>query len=202
MAEKETEEDLDLDVDKAGKSKTNMLIIILIVVILLVGGGVAAVFLLSGDDSDTASDKPKSEGVTPVVPAHVIYSALHPTFVINFEDTAKARYVQLDLTVMAHEQHAIDLVQEHSPVIRNNIITILSGQKYEVLNTNAGKQKLRADLLDSINKTIADEVNHSATEEPPAEGEHDAKPEDGHAASLDEEHTYIQAVYFTSLVMQ
>ncbi len=212
MAEKETEEDLDLDVDKAGKSKTNMLLIILIVVILLVGGGVAAVFLLSGDDSDseTASDAQKSEEATPVAAAHVIYSALRPTFVINFEDTAKARYVQLDLTVMAHEQHAIDLVQEHSPVIRNNIITILSGQKYEVLNTNAGKQKLRADLLESINKTIADEVSNTAAAEPPAEGEHDAKSEDGNAESdphaesapSDEEHAYIQAVYFTSLVMQ
>ncbi|VAW93429.1 hypothetical protein MNBD_GAMMA23-2059 [hydrothermal vent metagenome] len=193
MANKEKEKDLDLDVEQTGKSKTNLLIIVLIVVILAAGGGVAAVFLLGGDSEDEKAGT-KGEEAAQVAPAHAIYSALRPTFIINFEDTKKARYVQLDLTVMAHEQHAIDLVQEHSPVIRNNIITILSGQKYEVLSTLEGKQKLRTDLLNSINQTITTEVSNSA----PAED----KADDGHVAVPVAGQSYIKAVYFTSLVMQ
>ncbi len=189
MAKKE--KDLDLDVEQTGKSKTKLLIIILIVVVLAVGGGVAAMFLLGGDDSEGTKDGAKAKEATPVAPTHVIYSALNPTFIINFEDTTKARYVQLDLTVMAHTQSAIDLVQEHSPVIRNNIITILSSQKYEVLNTHEGKQKLRTELLNSINQTIAAEVSNT----PPANPEAKSVPV---AAGQ----PYIQAVYFTSLVMQ
>ncbi len=194
MAKKEEEKDLDLDVEQTGKSKTKLLIIILIVVILAVGGGVAAMFLLGGDDSEGAKDGAKAKEAAPVAPAHAIYSELRPTFIINFEDTTKARYVQLDLTVMAHTQNAIDLVQEHSPVIRNNIITILSGQKYEVLNTHEGKQKLRTELLNSINQTVAAEVSSA----PPA----DPEAKSGHAAAPAAGQSYIQAVYFTSLVMQ
>ncbi len=198
--EKEKEKDLDLDVDKAGKSKTNMLIIILIVVILAVGGGGAAMFLLSGGDGDGEKGDHKSEAAEHAAPTEPIYSAMRPTFVINFEDTSKARYVQIDLTVMSYQQHSIDLVQEYSPVIRNNIITILSSQKYEVLNTREGKQKLRTDLLNSINKTIVAEESHAS----PAKHETEGEDKDKEYASAPPVagHGYIQAVYFTSLVMQ
>ncbi len=192
MAKEEKEKDLDLDVEQKGKSKTTLLIIVLIVVVLAVGGGVAALLLL-GDDSEGAKDGVKSEKAAPAPAADAIYSELRPTFIINFEDTSKARYVQLDLTVMAHTQKSIDLVQEHSPVIRNNIIAILSGQKYEVLSTYEGKQKLRAELLNSINQTIATEVNNMPAADPKA---------DGTAAPLPPGNNYIKAVYFTSLVMQ
>ncbi len=188
-------EDLDLDVEQGGKSKTNMLIIILIVVILAVGGGVAAMFLFSGDDSD-GKDAHKTDESAHAAPAHAIYFPLRPTFIINFEDTSKARYVQLDLSVMSNDQHAIDLVQEHSPVIRNNIITILSSQKYEILNTREGKEKLRVQLLNSINRTIAAEVSHSPQPEHKTDDSEDA------AVPHTTGQNYIKAVYFTSLVMQ
>ncbi len=194
MAKKE--EDLDLDVE-AGKSKTNLLIIILIVVILAVGGGVAAMFLLS--DGDSKEDKGKEHetgGESHAAPAHAIYSALRPTFIINFEDTRKARYMQIDLNVMAHNQHAIDLVQEHSPVIRNNIITILSSQKFEEVNTYAGKQKLQKQLLDAINRTIDAEVKNT-----PATN-HDEESSEHAPAEEIPGGKYIEAVYFTSFVMQ
>lgn len=195
MAEKK--EDLDLDVE-AGKSKTNLLIIILIVVILAVGGGVAAMFLLSGDDSKKDKGEHNAgESESHAAPVHAIYSALRPTFIINFEDSSKARYMQLDLSVMAHQQHSIDLVQEHSPVIRNNIITLLSSQKFEEVNTFAGKQKLQKQLLDSINQTIDAEVKNI-----PAPKDEEGDSNEHGAATSDHGGKYIEAVYFTSFVMQ
>lgn len=187
MAEKE-KKDLDLDTENAGKGKTNLLIIILIVVILAVGGAVAAIFLLGGDDEAT-DGKSSEASPAPVVKVPAIFSNLRPTFVINFEDTSKARYLQIDIVVMSRQQSSIDLVQEHSPVVRNNIITILSGQIFSELNTREGKVKLRAALLKSINDSIAAVVSNA----PPTE---DAKAPT--APSLG----YIEAVYFTSLVMQ
>jgi len=191
MAEKE-DKDLDLDVEQ-GKSKTNLLIIILIVVVLAVGGGVAALFLLSGDDSEGDKDSAKSENATPVK-ANAIYANLRPTFIINFQDTRKARYVQIDLSALTRKQSVVDLLTEHSPVIRNNIITILSSQTYEELNTRAGKEKLRAELLDSINQTIEAELTNTP---PKAEDSDNAAP-----AALPPGTKYVEEVYFTSLVMQ
>lgn len=191
------DKDLDLDTENEGKSKTNLLIIVLIIVILAVGGGVAAMFLLGGDDEK--SDSKDGHGgadaahATPVN-APAIYSNMRPTFVINFEDTSKARYIQVDLVVMARQQHSIDLVQEYTPVLRNNIITILSGQNYEEINTKEGKEKLQGLLLKSINDTITAEVTNS----PPPVTDDSEHPAPAHVPGS----SYIEAVYFTSLVMQ
>ena len=199
MAVKENEKDLDLDTDQAGKSKTNLLLIVLIVVVLAVGGGVAAVFLLSGDDKDGDSEKHASANAKPVK-ATPIYSKIHKVFIINFEDTSKARYVQIEMSIMSRDQHSIDLATEHLPVIRNNYITILSSQKYEVLNTRAGKQQLNNDLLKSINDTIATEVSATPNTVKPDAEEGDDK---AHApAAVADGHKYIEAIYFTSFVMQ
>lgn len=195
MAAKD-DKDLDLDTDNTGKSKTNLLIIILIIVILAVGGGVAAMFLLGGGDKD-AEDKAADNAGGGQLPtkAAAIYSTLRPTFIINFEDTSKARYLQVDIAVMSRNQSAIDLTQEHLPVIRNNIITILSGQTFDALNTRKGKEKLRADILKSINNTITAEVTNTPT--PAAEEDSDDQP-----ASYPAGTAYIESVYFTSLIMQ
>ena len=199
MAAKE-EEDLDLDVDQSAKSKKKLLIIILSIVILMVGGSVAAYFLLS--EGDKASDEGKT-GAEDKVKEHipVIYSPMHKPFIINFEDTRKARYVQIEITAMSHVQDSLDLFTEHSPVIRNNFITILSSQNYTELSTREGKEKLNAELLKSVNATIAAEVENSP---PPAkEGDDDGeKKEKNTTPPKDKEHVYIDALYFTSFVMQ
>jgi len=194
------EEDLDLDTENAGKGKTNLLIIILIVVVLAVGGGVAAMFFIGGDDSkpDAESGKGEEEHAAPKH-APAIYSTLRPTFVINFEDTSKARYVQIDMDLMSRDQHSIDLVQEHSPVIRNNIIAILSSQTFAELNTRAGKEKLQASLLKSINETLDIEVKNLPVVKTDGDDAPAPKSGGGHAAAG---HQYIEAVFFTSFVMQ
>lgn len=196
MAVKEEKQDLDLDVDQSGKSKKKLLIIVFIILIVMIGGSVAAFFLLSDSDKAAEKGEHKTDDATPAH-APAIYFKMHQTFVINFEDTSKARYFQMDLTVMSRDQHAISLFEENLPVIRNNIITILSSQKFVELNTRQGKQKLNAELLKSINETIAAEV---ASSTPHAK---EGKEQDKHAtAPIAAEHAYIEAVYFTSFVMQ
>jgi len=186
------DKDLDLDTEDTGKNKTNLLIIILIAVILLVGGGVAAVFILGGDDADKAANNDSAEAAM-AVKENAIYTELRPTFVINFEETKHARYLQIDLSVMSRDQKSIDLIHEHSPVIRNNIITILSGQKFLEINTKEGKKKLQEAILQSVNSTIAQEL--SSTPSPEGDGEKKM-------AADAEANKYVEAIYFTSFVMQ
>lgn len=204
MADKDTKEDLDLDTEQVGKSKTNLLIIILIVAILAVGGGVAAVFLLGGDDEDKGSEEDAAEAA----PAHpaAIYSKMHRPFIINFEDTKKARFLQLEISVMSHDQHSIDLFVEHTPVIRNAFVTVLSSQSFDVMNSREGKEKLNKVLLKLVNDTLTTEVADNPA--PPSEEEDDDDDEKSthdkpaHDESSKTEHTYIKKLYFISLVMQ
>ncbi|RKZ94214.1 MAG: flagellar basal body protein FliL, partial [Gammaproteobacteria bacterium] len=44
--------------------------------------------------------------------------------------------------------------QKHLPVIRNEIVLLLSGQKYEEMVTPEGKEQLRSELIETINNIL------------------------------------------------
>ncbi len=174
MADKK-EEDLDLDVKGGGKSNA-ILLIILIVLLLLVGGGGAVFFLLKGDDSSAKGDA----GATTEHKAEKVeikathYLELGKQFVVNLEDNSKVNYLQISIQVMARKTKPLDLIKENMPMIRNKLMLILSSQKYEELNTRKGKEKLRNEIKQAIQEIL-----------------HEESPK-----------ANIDAVYFTSLIMQ
>ncbi len=174
MADKK-EEDLDLDVKGGGKSNT-VLLIALIVLLLLVGGGGAVFFLLGGDDNGAEVDA----GATTEHEAEKVeskethYLKLGKEFVVNLEDTSKVNFMQVEIQVMARETKPLDLIEENMPVIRNKLMLILSSQKYEVVNTREGKETLREEIKQAIQEIL-----------------HEESPK-----------ANIEAVYFTSLIMQ
>lgn len=175
MAEKEKDEDLDLDVKTGGKSNS-IILIALIVLLLLVGGGGAAFFLLGGDDKEEGADaaetsEHKAEAVD-VKETH--YLELGQEFVVNLEDSTKVKFMQVEIQVMAHSIEPFALIEHHMPVIRNKLMLILSSQKYEEVNTLKGKEKLREEIKQAIQEVL-----------------HEESPD-----------ANIEAVYFTSLIMQ
>lgn len=185
------DEDLDLDTEKGGKKSKTLLIIIIVVLLLAAGGGAAAFFLLGGDKKDTAKGEQGEGGeqVEIVIPP-AIYMSLKPTFVVNFEQEGDVRFLQVDIEIMSRHQDALDVVETHLPLIRNNFILILSAQEYKEINKPAGKEKLRQQLLESINGTISNEIAAVQSKE------------EASAKEPDNEKYHVQAVYFTSFVMQ
>lgn len=106
------------------------------------------------DEDDEAADEPSgAEPSKPVGPA--LYTALDPPFVVSFEEDGGARYLQLTLQAMARSEKTIEAVKQHSPAIRNSVLFKLSGYEIEELGTQAGKEKLRRDLLDAANEILA-----------------------------------------------
>jgi flagellar FliL protein len=99
------------------------------------------------------------------------------SMVVNFSVKGPARYLQVEMQLMAHNKEALSLAEQHMPVIRNNILMILAAQSFEEVSTREGKERLRKEITGSINQVLADQ------------GE--VKEGEG-----------IQAVYFTSFVMQ
>ena len=109
------------------------------------------------------------EGIT-----EVSYWPLEPAFVLNFEGKSKARFMQIGLEVSTTSEKSYAAVKKHLPVIRNEIVLLLSGQKYEEMVTPEGKEQLRAELIETINLILK---------------KHKAK-------------KGIDNIYFTSFVMQ
>jgi len=79
-----------------------------------------------------------------------LYYAIDPPLVVNFEDGSVVRFLQITMEVMAHDQKSLDSVQRNLPMIRNNLLLLMSNRNYQSLMSREGKDKLRAEALAEI----------------------------------------------------
>jgi flagellar basal body-associated protein FliL len=79
-----------------------------------------------------------------------LYYAIDPPLVVNFEDGSVVRFLQITMEVSAHDQKAIDSVQKNIPVIRNNLLLLMSNRNYQTMMSREGKEKLRQEALTEI----------------------------------------------------
>lgn len=192
------DEELELDVSQAkGNKMTNILLIVLILLVLAMGGAGAWYFFLRGDTSA------KNDEVAAVEKAPLHYLNLVPEFVVNFGPGSKVRYLQVDLQVATRDEHALAAMTTNMPVIRNDILLLLSGQSYEVLKTRAGKEALQKQILDKLNTIITSvEADEQHAEEAPAEQKDTTDEKTTGNTETDVVAGPIENVYFTSFIMQ
>jgi flagellar FliL protein len=79
-----------------------------------------------------------------------MYYAIDPPLVVNFEDGSAVRFLQITMEVMAHDEKAIDSVQKNIPLIRNNLLLLMSNRNYQTMLSREGKEKLRQEALGEI----------------------------------------------------
>lgn len=176
------EDDLDLDVEASesgGGGKGKLIIIIVVAVLFLVTSGVATLFLLGGGEEQAATEAASGEEAakvekpkTPKTPLQ--YFPLSPAFVVNFGGDSEIRFLQVDLQVGSRDPAAIDLLKEHAPAVRNNLVILFSSQDPSQLGSREGKEKLRAQVLAEVKQVMKESAGNDN----------------------------IEAVYFTSFVMQ
>jgi flagellar FliL protein len=76
---------------------------------------------------------------------------------------------------MSRDPAIVEQLKANDPVVRNDLLLLFGNQKYDDVATRAGKEKLRSDALTAVRAIIA-------------------------AAGGRADH--VEAVYFTSFVMQ
>jgi flagellar protein FliL len=155
--------------DGEPKKKGKLGLILGIVGVLLLGGGGAGYFFFM--KKDPAKEEEKKE--EPQLPAK--YIALEPPFVVNFQAEDGARFLQVAVQLMTRDPQVELLLAEHDPQIRNDLLMLLGGQTAADLAGREGKDKLRAQSLETVRAIL--------------------KREGGDPAKL-------EALYFTSFVMQ
>jgi flagellar basal body-associated protein FliL len=79
-----------------------------------------------------------------------VYYAIDPPLVVNFEDGSAVRFLQITMEIMAHDEKAIDSVQKNIPLIRNNLLLLMSNRNYQSMMSREGKEKLRQEALAEI----------------------------------------------------
>lgn len=158
-------EDAEGSKEKSGPSTMKIVIVMIIGGILLVGVSIGAVFFMMKSmgllDAKGGGGHQK-EVVHANVPA--IYFPLEPAFVVNFKDRGRTRFLQITMEVMTRDPQIVEDIKAHMPLIRNNILLLLSNQQAEDLHSAEGKEKLRKDVLDELIKILAEETGRVKVE--------------------------------------
>jgi flagellar protein FliL len=79
-----------------------------------------------------------------------VYYAIDPPLVVNFEDGSAVRFLQITMEVMAHDEKVIESVKTNIPLIRNNLLLLMSNRNYQTMLSREGKEKLRQEALTEI----------------------------------------------------
>lgn len=149
----------------AGKGKLKLILLVLVALLLAIGLSVGATwFLLSKDDSKQDEQETAPAATTPVRQA-AIYEALVPAFVVNFNHQGRQRYMQVSLTLMTRDQAALDGLKVHMPLLRNNLVMLLSGQDFSLLSTPAGMEMLRQQITASVQELAQKELGKPVVEQ-------------------------------------
>lgn len=158
------EEEQGTSVEETGKSKKKLMMIAAGVVLLAMMAGAGLYFSgffeetppveaelqnSTNADSESASSSEGEEG------AKNIYEALSPPFMVNFSDS-DIKLMKLAISLMAKDEQVISALKQHNPVIRNNILMLLSAQNPELLKTAEGKEQLQVEIQETVNKVLAE----------------------------------------------
>lgn len=110
------------------------------------------------------------------LPAKAIYFAIEEPFTINFlnQSNQKARYLQIKVTLMAHDQAIIDSATLNLPMLQDALRTLFSTQTSETVNSVAGRKTLQSASLNAVKAILKEETGKDN----------------------------LDAVYFTSFVLQ
>jgi len=150
--EKEKEETQE---EPKKKRSPKLFIIIGVVVVLLVGAAGGAYFLFMGK-SGKAGGHGASAEESKAKKGEATESAsknLDP-FIVNLTDAQGTRYLK---AVMQLELSSAELgaeLDEKMPMIRDDIISLLSSKSFEDISTEPGKRELKKAILERINRSL------------------------------------------------
>jgi len=188
---------------KAPLNTTNLLLLVVlgVLVLLIVGGAIGAIMIFRGGGHASASqtaeaaaeaggektDAPKGGDKKPKEVKEAkkekeagpkpppIYVQLEPPFVVNFMAGKPAKFLQVTMEVMTRDQTTAQIMKDNNPLVRNDLLMLFGGQEYEAVASSEGREALRGRALEAVRGVV--------------------KKEGGKPAE-------VEAVYFTSLVMQ
>lgn len=141
------------------KKSSKKLIIIIVILVLLIGGGAGAYFfLMGGGDSETEESAENSNKMEEVkvekdgddeevdsdgVKLESLYYDMSKPLIVDFPRGSSIRLIQVSVSLMVKGQETLDALKKHDPMIRNNLLMLISSQSGEDLASREGKEKLK-----------------------------------------------------------
>ena len=159
------EQDLTLDTGapeaEGGSKKKLIFIIIGVILIIAIAVGVT-LFLMSSDETEEGAEAGENaEDVVEVadVPTPAQYIKMKPRCIINYNVGTRQRFLQVSIEIMTRSQETVDAIELHNPMLRNEIVRMLSDQNFKQLRTPEGRVELRTKLQDQLITVLKRESN-------------------------------------------
>ena len=182
------------------KKKGKLIILIAIgALVLALGGGGAAYFLMKkkpvedvaeGEEAPKeAKAKKKDKKADHNPPA---FHKFDKPFTVKLQTEQQEAYLQAEVQLRVLDAAALEMLKQYDPELKHRIMLILLTKKASDLSTAQGVQRLSNEIRETVNNTL----------EPPAakKGKDKAEAkEPGDAAASD---APVQAVLFTSFIIQ
>jgi flagellar FliL protein len=86
--------------------------------------------------------------------AGINYIPITPPLVVNYGGPGKSRYIKAELSIRSENATDATIVTHNLPLIRDRLVSILSAQTEEIVNSVEGKEYLRLYALAEINKAL------------------------------------------------
>ena len=139
------------ETEKTKPNKKGKLIIILIVILALGGGIGGTWYYMQSQIEEHEGDEPKIPKKKPTTFIEL------DIFTVNLLPEENNSYLQVGLTVKAHETEVIDVIDDQMPEIRNRILLLLSSKEAAEISTIIGKQQLSTDITNEIKQVFDSE---------------------------------------------
>lgn len=180
--------------DDAGtkkKSRTTLILLVAVGVLLValsVTGTLLAVHLMKPDPASVAAESEEgalsdgeelamseadatlADGAAEEEDAeppknHAIYYPIQPPLIVNFDARGRQRFLQAELALMTREDDVISAIELHMSMIRNSLILLIGSHLFEELQTAEGKEILRQQCLQEIQRLMEQEIGKPGVEQ-------------------------------------
>jgi flagellar protein FliL len=145
--------DEEVEVEEGSGGGKKKLILIIVGALVLVGGTVAGTLILMGG-GDSGSESAAEEVV--IEKGAPVYVDLKPPFTVNLDPDDPVGFLQISMQILTHNDDVADDLEKHTPLIRNNLLTLFSQQKSVDLRAPEGKEQLQQSALELVQSIVDD----------------------------------------------
>lgn len=132
----------------AAGGKKNLMVMAIVAVAMLALGVGAAWFALSHKKG--GGEYQAQFGATQSGPP--VFFTLDP-FIVNLAGE-ETRYLQVGIELKVADSHVIEKIKMHMPEIKNGVLLLLSSKKPEEITSPEGKNQLRTEIRDAVNRPL------------------------------------------------
>jgi flagellar FliL protein len=165
------DEEVTTESEEKSKSSKKKLILFIVSALLLVGvsigGTLLALKLLAPAPLPVVELDADGNPIDEVVDAKegpAIYFPLRPALIVNYNAKGRQRFLQTEISIMTRDKEIVEAVELHMPMIRNNLIILFSGQTYNELQTDEGRELLKQDALKELQNIMQQEMGRPGIE--------------------------------------